>query len=184
MTISNFHRVQRPIALCLLATVALLTFNFPAVAAAKAADDINARIIDVQYEDDRVVITYDLIGAPKDVYEVKIVFLKKSDPAFRVVPETISGNIGRGEFAGSGRSIIWEFRKDKPEGFSIADDYYFQMTVRRVGGEGGGFPWLWVGLGAVAVGGGAAAVILSGNRGTTGGTTATGDLPAPPNLRP
>jgi hypothetical protein len=181
MSILTFLRVQRPVAFLLLVSFSFSIGSVPVSAATHAADDITARITDVQYEDERVVITYDLIGAPKDVYEVKIVFLKKSDPAFRVIPETISGNVGRGEFAGSGRTIIWEFRKDNPSGFPIADDYYFQMTIKRIGGEGGGFPWLWVGIGAAAVGGGAAAVILSGNR-SGGGTT--GDLPAPPNVRP
>ncbi len=180
MSILTFLRVQRSVTFLLLVVFSLVTVSVPVSAARRASDEINARITDVQYEDERVVITYDLIGAPKDVYEVKIVFLKKSDPAFRVVPETISGNIGRGEFAGSGRTIIWEFRKDKPDGFPMADDYYFQMIIKRVGGEGGGFPWLWVGVGAVVVGGGAAAVILSGNR----ASSTTGDLPAPPNVRP
>ena len=62
-----------------------------------------------------------------------------------------------------------------------------KTTARKIAGieekqeEGGGFPWLWVGLGVVAAGG-AAAVLLGGSSTPTddgGGPAPTNDLPDP-----
>jgi hypothetical protein len=163
-------------ALCLLLTISLLFSITLPIKAYSISDAVQARITNVEYGDEIVTITYDLIGPTTDQYEVSIVFLKKSDSTFTIKPETISGNIGRGAFAGSGRKIIWDFKKDYPKGFE-GDDYYFKISVKQIPKEGG-FPWLLVGGGAALLGGGAAILLL--NKKSDTAPPAAGDLPGPP----
>lgn len=150
------------------------------------AADVTVKIKEVKTEEDRITVTYDLYGSD-ETYDVGLILRRTSDPAFLVKPKNVTGAVGKGRFAGTGQRIIWSFKLDYPGGLPPADDYTFDITATRTGGDtpapsassGGGFPWVWVGVGAVAAGAGAV-LLLSGKKDeTVGGGSAT-QLPEPP----
>ena len=125
----------------------------------------------------KVLIYYTLKGAAEKEYEVEVVLKRSGDPSFELVPDDMSGDVGKGKFAGSRKTIIWHIKPDE-EAQLEGEDFYFEVTAAEIK-EGGGFPWLWV-LGGAAVAGGAAAYfILSGDK-----TEETPNLPPPPGRPP
>jgi hypothetical protein len=122
----------------------------------------------------KILIHYSIKGDPAKEYDVEVVLRRTGDPSFELIPQEMSGNIGKGKFAGSQKTIIWHIKpeeEDKLEG----EDFYFEVTADEIS-EGSGFPWVWV-LGGAAVAGGAAAYfILSGDE----SDNPTTNLPGPP----
>jgi hypothetical protein len=104
-------------------------------------------IIDVKKTAETFEIVYDINASNTSDFDVSLVLLRESDPAFRIVPRKVSGKIGSGAFAGKNNVIVWNYRKDILKDLK-GNDYHFELTVRKV--EPGSFPWLWTGIGAVA----------------------------------
>ena len=109
----------------------------------------------------KVLIYYTIKGDPEKEYEVDVVLKRSGDPSFELIPVEMSGDIGKGRFAGSQKTIIWHIKPEE-EGKLEGEDFYFEVTANEI--KEGGFPWGWV-LGGAAVAGGAAAYfILSGDK--------------------
>ena len=134
--------------------------------------------VDWKLEDEHFIVTYDLIDQPGD-YFVTFSLFKEGDSTFVVHPIIATGDIGNVSSVGRGKKIIWEFRKDLVNGLEPAN-YSFEVYATRKNTEGG-LPWGYVGLGAVAMAGGALIYILTkqGDNGPSGNNS----LPGPP-LRP
>ena len=90
-----------------------------------------------------------------------------------MVPDDVAGDVGKGKFAGTRRTIIWNIKPDE-EAKLEGEDFYFEVTATEV--KEGGFPWLWV-VGGAAVAGGAAAYFILKKDNSTETTT---NIPAPP----
>src|SRR5690242_15411759 len=78
--------------------------------AAKGRADEPVRVTNVRFTADsmRVVITYDL-SAPQDgEVDVHVRLRRESQRSFLYTPKLLAGDVGRGRFAGTGRSITWE----------------------------------------------------------------------------
>jgi len=107
--------------------------------------------------------------------------VKDGDPNFRIPLKSTLGDIGEGKFAGSGRRIQWEFRKDLPKDFAGGPEYSVEVTARLI--EGGGGSWVYYLLGGAMIAGGA--VLLAGSKksGDEQSSSST-PLPSTPPGRP
>ena len=103
-----------------------------------------------------VIIHYNLSGPPKKMFNVVVTLRREGDPEFRFVPIDISGNVGKGPYAGIDREIVWHMYRDIPSGLE-GDNYYFQVTASVL--NSGGSPWFYYVGGAIILGGSAAAVL-------------------------
>lgn len=114
--------------------------------------------IDVTFEvgEDKIFIFYYLQGDPDKTYDVNAVLRKSGDPAFRMIPKEMSGDLGEGKFANRKSTIIWNMNKDE-EAALEGVDFYFEVTAGEVNEKSS---WYWYVLGAAAAGGGAAAYLL------------------------
>jgi len=98
-------------------------------------------------------------------------------PTFKMRPHDVSGDIGDNEQTGQDRMIVWHLYKDVPYGLD-GNDYYFEVSVTRLGENKGGTSWLVYVGGAVL--GGVAAVYFGTNLFQKSGGSS---IPSPP-LRP
>jgi hypothetical protein len=127
-----------------------------ACAGDRPAEPRLANVTWVMHGDD-VLLRYDLLGDPDEVYSVELVLLQRSDSTFRCIPSAVSGDVGEGVTPGAGRTIVWTFRDDVPWDLR-GDGYCFEVTA-----EAAPAPlWVMVTLGALAAGG-IAAVLCGGN---------------------
>ncbi|OGU70206.1 MAG: hypothetical protein A2V93_04025 [Ignavibacteria bacterium RBG_16_34_14] len=120
----------------------------------------------------KVLIYYTVKGDPEKEYDVNVVLKRSGDSSFELVPENMSGDVGKGKFAGSRKTIIWNIKPEE-EAQLEGEDFYFEVTAAEI--KESSFPWLWVIGGAAVAGGTAAYFILSGNK-----TEETANLPGPP----
>jgi len=139
-----------------IAGLLLLFLLFINAAAGERSEEIRLENIKPTWEDDVVVIAYDLIAPVDQKYEVRLVMRRESDRAFKFIPKTVRGDIGKGKFAGKGREIRWAYQQDAPKGFQ-GNDYYFVIEVKKAGSK----IWLYGSLGAAALGGAVYAIIDS-----------------------
>jgi hypothetical protein len=120
----------------------------------------------------KILVHYSIKGDPAKEYDVDVVLKRTGDSSFELVPDEMSGDVGKGKFAGSQRTIIWHIKPEE-EAKLEGEDFYFEVTAVEI--TSGGFPWGWV-LGGAAVAGGAAAYfILSKDK-----TEDPVNLPIPP----
>lgn len=126
---------------------------------------------------DSILVTYDLAANPDDELTVSLTLRMESVPGFRIIPATVSGDIGTGKFGGRNRKIIWLASRD----FAIdpnVDDYYFEIHWATV--SGGGIPWYYYVGGGTVVAGAAAWLILGPHDGGRTKHTSTFYIGAPP----
>lgn len=129
------------------------------------------------------VISYELHAPADSTYDVSIVLKRKSDTSFSVMPRTVSGDIGRGKFAGGRREIRWEYRRDLAHEL-LGNDYFFVVTAVAVTEERG-WPWWYYAAGGVVAGGAIIAIVFgNSDDGGGGGSTSQPELPNPPSTRP
>ena len=157
MRTSIIDSAKRPVAVTLVVALALFLVDVRAYAHSWSQDE--GRIENARWAlvGSLVVITYDLVADPEFRYNIGIVLKRGSDKNFRIVPRTVSGAIGIGRFAGSGREIHWDYKKDVSQGL-YGDDYEFEVTAYQVD-EGGSGIWVYL-LGGAAVAGGGAYLLL------------------------
>ncbi len=115
-----------------------------------------------ELQGDNVVIYYDLEADPEEEYEVQIFLLSEEDKTFKYTPEFVSGDVGEGKFAGEKRKIIWNIKKEFPDGLE-GEGYYFEITADETGSS----VIYYVGAALVAVGGAAALLLGGGDDETT-----------------
>jgi hypothetical protein len=121
-------------------------------------------------------IRYDLDGDLEKDYEVKIYLMNKKDMNYEYQLNMISGDAGKGKFAGTGRKVVWNY-EDEFKGGVDNDGLYFKITAEKIGG---GIAW-YVWVGGIAAGGAAAVLLgLKKDSGTGGNTGSTAAIPTPP----
>ena len=137
-------------------------------------EEIKVTIRSVQVNPDHLLITYELTAPATESYEVSLVLLKEGNSTFRIPVRSASGDLGEGTFAGDARQVKWEYSKDYPGGL-YGDGFYFEITVNKVSKSN---LLLYLGLGGLALAGGAA-VLLGGSKGGDSTPSQT-QLPLPP----
>jgi len=173
--------LRRPITFMLCPAFLLFALGLPVVA--QGQDRSAGRIENAKFVlvGKIIVITYDLVANSDVTYDISIVLRRDSDASFNVAPKTLSGAIGKGKYAGVGREIRWEYKKDIPGGLQ-GNDYHFEFLVQTIKEEGGSNLWYYLAAGAVVVGGGVVYALVNGKSSTTA-TSSTG-LPEAPKIEP
>jgi hypothetical protein len=87
--------------------------------------NIHWRLIDT-----KIQVFYDL-PFNKDSVDVKILFLKDSDPRFRYVPRFLQGRVGQGIYSGKNNVISW-FTEKEPKSIFTGDGFHFRITARKI----------------------------------------------------
>ena len=128
----------------------LININF---SFAQIADTITAKNIKTVTVSDQTTINYDINNPNKFTLQVSVQMKKKNDNSFRYIPKYLSGDIGEGAFHGRGKKIIWDSQRERLPLFNM-DDYFFEINVKTISTNNNN--WLWIGVGAAAVVGGAA----------------------------
>jgi hypothetical protein len=136
----------------------------------KAQDKIESSF---EYNDGKIIIHYELKADNDKEYEVNATLKRKSDASFSYVPASLSGDIGKGKFAGGIRTIEWVLNASE-QNVLTGDDYFFEVKAVPVSK---GIPWYYY-VGTAALGGGVAAVLVLKKSSDT--QTAT-SFPQPPS---
>ena len=181
MTIRNIYARRRPI----IAAVAIPLFLFLVEVPAEAMPAFQQKPyvrepVHLEFEKDIAIITYDLVAQFGETYEIVAALVKEGDPKFRIPLKSATGDIGQGKFAGNGRRIQWEYKKDLPKDFIGGSEYSVEVTATLVE-EGGGGAWVYYVLGGALIAGGA--VVLAGSK-KSGEVQTTTPLPSTPPGRP
>lgn len=132
--------------------------------------------VSFEAQQDKIIIYYDLTGDKDQDYEVSLTLRREEYIAFQIAPKSVTGDIGKGKFAGTKRKIVWDVSKDyhiDPE----VTDYYFEVKVKEIGG---GISWYYYVIAAV-LGGTTAAVLIGGKADEP---TVTKQPIGPPPVRP
>ncbi len=176
MRISRVYRLRRRIIAGIIAPLLLWCIDAPAFAARQPQDEIKISIRAVEVKPDHILISYQLIAPASEQYEVSVVLLREGSPSFKVPVRSASGDIGEGSFSGESRQIRWEYAKDYSSGL-YGDGFYFEITVNKVTKSN---LLLYLGLGGLAVVGGAVAILGGGKKGEATSTPTVTELPTPP----
>lgn len=176
MIMTSLIRMRRPVVFLLLLALTEFVLRASLHAQEPRGGSLRLTNLDWKLEGNIVTVTYDLIGVPEKTYVVAVALLRENDSKFKLVPKSVSGNVGMGKFSGTGRVIVWDYRKDVPQGLP-GDGYYFEVVVKEATGNGN--VWLYYLLGGVAVAGGGAAYLLVNQQKVTSPPGST-ELPMPP----
>ena len=142
-------------------------------------DNNSSEIVDnVNYSvaDDKVIVTYDLLGDPDQLYKVSLILRRTSSKDVMYIPKTVSGDIGEGHYSGKGKRIVWNIKEDFPGGLS-GQDFYFMIRAVKI--ESGPDILLWTGIGVAAVAAVATYLIVGSESGSDSGNS-SGSFPLPP----
>lgn len=139
-----------------------------------AAHEFSVSNVYYTMKDSDAVVHYDLSGPADEPYNVRLVLRRETQPFFKLQPIDITGDVGTEEHPGRNKEIVWQLYKDVPYGLD-GDDYYFEVSVTRLGLKEGGASWLYYVGGAVVAG--AAAVYFGTDLSNKGGGN---PIPPPP----
>jgi hypothetical protein len=122
-------------------------------------------------------ISYTLTPSSTDDFEISILLKRINDGSFNYLPQSLSGDIGEGQFSGINRVIIWEVSETEMSMLD-GDDFYFEVFANKLK-KSEGIPWYYF-VGTAAVGGAVAAAVLLGGKDETSSPT-TQNFPLPPD---
>ena len=106
------------------------------------------KIVSLSMDQNPVRITYDLIGSAEEEYDVALYLQRENDPNSMQKLEKVSGDVGKGKFAGPQRIIYW----DKTEIKTPAGGMRFQFALDIRLAKSRGLPWyLYAGGAAVGI---------------------------------
>lgn len=153
-----------------------LSYSIPLLAQI-SEDSIIVRV-DPLNKENKIVIHYDL-NAPKDKEYIVTLYLKRAgDETFSYKPRVITGDVGKGYYAGKDRKIVWDITREFALGLA-EKDYYFYIEAELVKSEiakvekepeaveSGSNLLYWIGGGVAVVGGVVAAILISGSKGSS-----------------
>ncbi len=143
-------------------------------------------------EGSKIMVTYDLIDDTESrSFDVSLEISRDGGITFKSTPKTISGDAGKGIKAGNTKKITWDVLKDVAElqgsNFVVkvlakVNEPEMLKTEEGSSTSGGISPYIWIGGGALLVGG--AAILLLGKKGESGGSVPdlpdAGKIPWPP----
>jgi hypothetical protein len=175
MIISRIYLHRRPLIFGLVLFLLCMLIDVPVFARTEDEGEPHVTNVNWTIDGEDIIITYDLVAPINTTYDIGLTMLREGSPTFSVVPRSVEGDVGQGDFSGAGKTIRWHFRSDVPEGL-YGEGYYFQITVKPVGG---GLPWYTVALGVAVLGG--VVALLAGKKGED--ATKSSELPNPP-VRP
>jgi hypothetical protein len=180
MTMRTIYKRRRPIIAAVITPLLLFLLDLPLEAMPAYQEKPTVRNVQLEFQADFAVVTYDLVAKFGETYEVVASLVKEGDSNFRIPLKSATGDIGVGKFAGNGRRIQWDFSKDLPSDFAGGSEYSVEVTATWVE-EGGGGSWVYYVLGGALIAGGV--VYLTRPKPAESSTTTT-SLPSSPPGRP
>ena len=123
-----------------------------------AADKIWVKNVRFEPFAGEVIIYYDLIAPIGKEYKISVLLRRDRYPSFSLKPKMLSGNIGKGHFAGRNRQIIWEISRELPRRLE-GSDYHFVVNAEMVSGSKSLF-WIGTSTAVLSAGGIAAYLFL------------------------
>jgi hypothetical protein len=176
MSISRMFLLRKRVVEAVILPLLLWCLDVPVLAAMPRQDEVKIAIRTVEVKSGFIVVTYELVAPASESYEVSLVLLKEGNASFKVPVRSASGDIGEGKFSGTSRQVRWEYAKDYA-GELAGDGYYFEITVTKVSGSN---LLYYIGLGGLAVVGGAVALLAGGKKAETSTSSTSSELPTPP----
>jgi hypothetical protein len=176
MSISRLFLLRKRIVAALILPLLLWCVDVPLLAAMPRQDEVKVAIRTVEVQPKVIVVTYELVAPASESYEVNLVLLREGSASFKVPVRSASGDIGEGKFSGTARQVRWEYAKDYA-GALTGDGYYFEITVTKVSGSN---LLYYIGLGGLAVVGGAVALLAGGKKAVPAASSTSSELPTPP----
>lgn len=106
----------------------LFFFSFLSLVFSQSIENVAFR----QTEEDKIVITYDIVGGEGQTFEVSLWVSPDGGQNYTIVPRTLSGDIGEKVTGGRGKMIIWDVLSDvrRLEG----QTYVFKVQAKTRGG--------------------------------------------------
>jgi hypothetical protein len=181
MTIRNIYNRRRPIIAATFIPLFLFLLELPLNAMPLYQVKPSVRNVRLEFQQEIAIINYDLIAKSGETYEVVASLVKEGDPNFRIPLKSTTGDIGEGKYAGNGRRIQWEFRKDLPKDFAGGSEYSVEVTAKLI--EQGGGSWVYYVLGGALIAGGVV-VLAGGKKSTSEPVSSSTPLPSTPPGRP
>jgi hypothetical protein len=148
--------------------------------AQSTTENVNSIAENVKYlvSDGKVYITYDLPGSTNQLYDVSLILKRAGKVEAGYEPITVSGNIGESQRGGKNKQIIWDLKKDFPEGLA-GEDFYFIVRAEKID-EGSDF-LIWVaGIGLAAVAAVVTYTVVSDESESSSSQSPVGSFPPPP----
>jgi hypothetical protein len=108
-----------------------------------------AENVEYKVANGKVIITYDLPGSTDQLYDVSLILKRTSNVEDAYEPKSVSGDIGEERYGGKNKQIIWEIKKDFPEGLT-GEDFYFIIRAEKINEGSNILMWAGFGLAAVA----------------------------------
>jgi len=107
--------------------IALILFFF-FVSVALSQDFV---VKNVQFKDsgETILIRYDFNGNTEKKYHVSLLLSYDYGKSFKIIPRSLSGDVGRNVNPGIGKEIIWNLKRDYPDGL-IGDGFVFAVDVK------------------------------------------------------
>jgi hypothetical protein len=141
----------------------------------------------------KIMVTYNLIDKDDSrTYEVTLEISKDGGITFQSLAKTLSGDFGKNVKPGDTKRITWDVLKDVAE--LQGNNFVFKIIAQPNESEsrnmdessqpssGGISPYIWIGGGALILGG--AAILLLSKKGESGSSSPdlpdTGSIPWPP----
>lgn len=141
------------------------------------AQELNAYNLEAKWDNDsEITITYNLNGKADLNVELIIYLLSSDDSDFKIVVNTASGDIGKGNFLGKGRKVTWKIYSDYPD-IEEGKEYYFKLVANYVE-ENKGWPWYYYAGGGIVA---AAVAAVVGLGSSNEGTPQSDEFPLPPS---
>lgn len=79
-------------------------------------------------EGDQIILDYTLNNPASEAIALHPIFRSKTRPNFQIEPKTMSSNVGASGFNGPGNHLIWQYKRDTPQGLP-KDEYYFTFDI-------------------------------------------------------
>lgn len=173
-------RWQQPIASMLLFLLLSIIANVPAYSFQVQQERGDVRVSNIEWkaEGDIITISFAMSALKDQKYKVSVSLLREKEPRFKLTPRSLHGHVGEIAYSSVNLQMVWDYKKDVPQGLQ-GDDYYFEITVEPING---GSSWYYYVLGGVVAAGGTAVYLLR-NGTSAASPTPTTELPAPP-VRP
>lgn len=92
-------------------------------------------------QDDKIIVTYDLMGPDiNKLYEISVIakiaphIPIQTTGIYSYRPVRISGDVGRGIRVGRGKQIIWDYKREIPDAIT-EDDVWFRINIQEYRAE-------------------------------------------------
>ena len=92
------------------------------------AQVVKVRNVRFEEKGEEILVRYDLDGRPGKKYEISLLLSADYGQSFKIRPEKVKGDVGRGVKPGVGKEIVWYLRKDFPYGL-IGDGFVFAVDA-------------------------------------------------------